>query len=193
MKFNSHPPNCVFIKAFTITPRRRAWPAQPVSTQLCECVLYNQGRQRRARSRLRRGDFEKRNTKTCAVNRTARDCRSQQQPKRQLSLFCNLTWTSLTWAWVGATACPTAQNQLHLGQRIMQQVFVCITYHQYEWSRSMQEDFSCLWDDISFINVGIKMSRSRSQPFASQVKAELKHCTRLPLGQVKETFSVGWH
>lgn len=28
MKFNSHPPNSVFIKAVTITVSRQAWPAQ---------------------------------------------------------------------------------------------------------------------------------------------------------------------
>lgn len=43
MKFNSHPPNGVFIKAFTITASRRAQPAQ-----LCEHILYMEGRGRSA-------------------------------------------------------------------------------------------------------------------------------------------------
>lgn len=48
MKFNSHPPNRVFfIKAFTITVSRRAWPAQLGSSQLYEYAPVRAGRRRR--------------------------------------------------------------------------------------------------------------------------------------------------
>lgn len=46
MKFNSHPPNGVFIKAVTITVSRQAWPAQLGSAQLCGYILYEEGRDR---------------------------------------------------------------------------------------------------------------------------------------------------
>lgn len=54
MKFNSHPPNGVFIKAVTITVSRRAWTAQLGSAQLCGYILYKEGGDRQ-RERKREG------------------------------------------------------------------------------------------------------------------------------------------
>lgn len=86
MKFNSHPPNGVFIKAVTITVSRRAWPAQLGSPQLCGYILYKEGgdaehkgestgRRRRDREKEREGGY--------SVNKAAaKDWGSQQQGDR---------------------------------------------------------------------------------------------------------------
>lgn len=77
MKFNSHPPNGVFIKAVTITASRRARPARlgRVGTYCTrrEGTEEEDGRQR-ATVRKREGG--------CSVNEAAEDWGSQQQGDR---------------------------------------------------------------------------------------------------------------
>lgn len=86
MKFNSHPPNSVFIKAVTITASRQAWPAQLGSAQLCGYILYKEGGGRRALAResaaRRTRDCEKEGEGGHSVNKAAKDCGSQQQGDR---------------------------------------------------------------------------------------------------------------
>lgn len=128
MKFNSHPPNGVFIKAVTITASRRAGPAQLGSTRLCGYILYKEGGDGEGK-RVQKGGWE---TQRVIVRKREREdtvwirqrrigavssraTEGLNLPKRQLSLLCNLTRMCLTWAWVSTPARHGAQNQLHIG------------------------------------------------------------------------------
>lgn len=119
MKFNSHPPNGVFIKAVTITASRRARPARLGSAVWVRTVQGGRGRRRRTgdRGRLwereREGAVWTRRRRIGAVSSRATE--GLNLPKRQLSLLCNLTRTCLTCARVSTPARPGAQHQLHIG------------------------------------------------------------------------------
>lgn len=108
MKFNSHPPNGVFIKAVTITASRQARPARLGPAQLCGYVLYEEGggqgalwREGRKESvGMKERDPERMWRRTGAVSSKATE--GLNLPKRQLSLLCNLTRTCSTSVWVRA-------------------------------------------------------------------------------------------
>lgn len=120
MKFNSHPPNSVFIKAVTITVSRRAWPAQLYSA-VSRCTVQT-GRGSWEEGQTMENDWEKKEGGHRVWTRHQRIetvCSKTTEglnfPERQLSLLRNLTRTCLTWAWVSTPAWPSALNQFHIG------------------------------------------------------------------------------
>lgn len=114
MKFNSHPPNSVFIKVVTITVSRRAWPAQLYSAvsrrtvQNWEGVLGGELREREGGHSV--WTRHQRIETVCS-----KTTEGLNLPERQLSLLRNLTRMCLTWAWVSTPARPSALNQFHIG------------------------------------------------------------------------------
>lgn len=123
MKFNSHPPNSVFIKTVTITVSRRDWPAQlnwavrahTVHTGVG--VLGKEDEWQRTTLCEREGEgghsVWTRHQRIEAVSSRATE--GLNLPERQLSLLCNLTGTCLTLVWVSSSAWPSAQNQFCTG------------------------------------------------------------------------------
>lgn len=70
MKFNSHPPNSVFIKAVTITVSRRAWPAQLYSAVSRRTVQTGRGSwEEDKRWRM----TERKRGRTQSVNKASKD------------------------------------------------------------------------------------------------------------------------
>lgn len=154
---------------------------------------------RRARSRVRRGGFEKIQRDTVWRRRrgiaaaNSRATAGLNLPKRQLSLLCNLTRTCLTWAWVSAPACPTALNQLHIRQRLL--CFVCVIYHRYnhvvlgsktgQWRKILH---LCEMSVVC-IYVAIQISRSWSRCLPVYWRWSLKS-TCVALFQIKVVFRV---
>lgn len=83
MKFNSHPPNSVFIKAVTITVSRRAWPAQLYSAVNRHTVQTG----RRSWEEAKDGErLRKKRGRTQSVNKASKDLR-QSAAKRQRGLI----------------------------------------------------------------------------------------------------------
>lgn len=119
MKFNSHPPNSVFIKAVTITVSRRAWPAQLYSAVSRRTVQTGRGVGRRRNDGERLREREGGHRVWTRHQRIETVCSKTTEglnfPERQLSLLRNLTRTCLTWAWVSTPARPSALNQFHIG------------------------------------------------------------------------------
>lgn len=93
MKFNSHPPNGVFIKAFTITASRRVWPAQLGSAQLCKYVLYKEGGRGQSTLGKESAGWRTRD-RVCKENRECEQCErgseglGQSVAGRQRGLIC---------------------------------------------------------------------------------------------------------
>lgn len=116
MKFNSQPPNSVFIKAVTITVSRQAWPAQlysavSIRTVQTGRVLGEEDKRRRKREGGHSVWTRHQRIETVCSKTTE----GLNLPERQLSLLRNLTRTCLTWAWFSTPARPSALNQFHIG------------------------------------------------------------------------------